>query len=75
MAPEQVDNNEIETVMNVVAGIEDISDQEKLAHLITVVRHIADRWGLDYHQAERYSYTLYLEDKSGFLRGHGPTIG
>ena len=74
MAVEQAATNETETAMNVVARRTDLSDQEKLAHLITEVRHIADRMGLDYHQAERDSYTFYLEDKSGFGRGSGPAV-
>ena len=75
MAEVQADPNEIETAMNVVARRTDLSDQEKLAYLITEVRHIAEHRGLDYHQAERDSYTFYLEDKSALVRGHGPAVG
>ena len=75
MAAVQADPNEIETAMNVVARRKDLSAQEKLAHLITEVRHIAERMGLDYHKAESDSYEFYLEDKSGFGRSHGPAVG
>jgi hypothetical protein len=69
MAKSELGNKAVKAVlrriMRAYEKTEECGNQSALRDVLTDLRHLADEFGLDFHQAEDGSYDAYLEEREG----------